>query len=138
MTRYLVVANKTLGAEGLMGRVKECMAAGPCSFHIVVPAAHPHGSWTEGAVRVIATERLDRALERFAAIGAEATGEVGDTSPILAVNDALIAGQYDGIILSTLPPGVSRWLKKDLLHRMEQRFGLPIIHVTSARALEAV
>lgn len=131
MTRYLVVANKTLGAEHLMERVRECVASGPCTFHIVVPAAHPMGSWTEGAVRAVAAERLEQALERFRAAGAEATGEVGDPSPILATNDALIAGHYDAIILSTLPPGVSRWLRKDLLHRMEDRFGLPVIHVTS-------
>lgn len=136
MTRYLVVANKTLGAEHLMAQVRACMADGPCSFHIVVPLAHPMGSWTEGQARVAATEHLEAGLARFRAAGAEVTGEVGDPSPILATNDALIAGTYDAIILSTLPPGVSRWLKKDLLHRMESRFPLPVMHVTGT--LESV
>ena len=36
---------------------------------------------------------------------------------------------FDEIILSTLPPGVSRWLKQDLPHRVERDFNLPVTHV---------
>jgi hypothetical protein len=35
--------------------------------------------------------------------------------------------------LSTLPSGVSRWLKLDLPHRVEQRFELPVTTVISQR-----
>ena len=66
-------------------------------------------------------DTLEEALERFRALGADVAGEVGDTSPFLAVRDCLLAdGTYDGIILSTLPLGVSRWLKQDLVHRLER------------------
>ena len=54
---------------------------------------------------------------------------VGDSSPTLAIADVLILSPQDEIILSTLPPGVSRWLNKDLPHRVEQRFGLPVTTV---------
>jgi hypothetical protein len=33
------------------------------------------------------------------------------------------------VILSTLPPGPSRWLGMDLPHRVERRFGVPVTHV---------
>jgi hypothetical protein len=36
--RYLVVANQTLGGEQLLGAIRDHMAAGPCHFHLLVPA----------------------------------------------------------------------------------------------------
>jgi hypothetical protein len=131
MRRYLVVANQTLGGEHLAGKVKECTAAGPCRFHIVVPASPPqeHLTWTEGEARAAAGARLDKALERIRALGVEVTGEVGDPNPILAIEDVLRGEEFDEIILSTLPPGASKWLKRDLLHRLERRYVIPVTHI---------
>jgi len=130
MHRYLVVANQTLGGEHLVATVRERAHEGPCSFHIVVPVTPPTDhAWTEGEIRAVAQGRLDRALARFREEGADATGEVGDANPVLAVEDALRVQGFDEIIVSTLPPGVSRWLKLDLPHRIEAAFGLPVTHV---------
>jgi hypothetical protein len=38
MRRYLVVANQTLGGQRLLDAVRSRMAAGPCHFHVLVPA----------------------------------------------------------------------------------------------------
>jgi 2Fe-2S iron-sulfur cluster binding domain len=38
-------------------------------------------------------------------------------------------------VVCTLPPGISRWLKLDLVHRAERKFGLRVIHVV-AEAVE--
>jgi hypothetical protein len=133
MRRYLVVANQTLGGEPLIERVRRCIAEGPCRFHIVVPAT-PRGellTWTEGKSTAIAQQRLDDALARFRELGAEADGAVGDKNPILAIEDALRHTEFDEIILSTLPPGVSRWLKLDLPSRVAGRFDIPVTHVVS-------
>ena len=133
MRRYLVVANQTLGGEHLIERVREYMAKGPCRFHIVVPAT-PRAeqlTWTEGQATAIAQDRLDRALARFHGLGAEADGGVGDKNPILAIEDALRHGEFDEIILSTLPPGVSRWLKLDLPSRVAGHFLLPVTHLVA-------
>jgi hypothetical protein len=131
--RYLIVANQTLVADQLTEKVRQLCGEGPCTFHLVVPATHAkdHASHTEGHDRALAEQRLEEALVRFRALGADVAGEVGDTSPFLAVRDCLLAdGSYDGIILSTLPLGVSRWLKQDLVHRLERTFGLPVTHIT--------
>jgi hypothetical protein len=131
MRRYLVVANQTLGGEHLAEKVRACLAAGPARFHILVPATQPndHAVWTEGEARAIATRRLERALERFRELGAEAEGEIGDERPLQAIADAVRERSYDEIILSTLPPGLSRWLRQDLPHRVERTFDVEVTHL---------
>jgi hypothetical protein len=131
MRRYLVVANQTLGGEHLLEEVRGCLADDACRFHIVVPATEPkdHVVTSEGEARALAQERLDRALERFRELGADADGEIGDERPMDAIRDALRGREFDGIVLSTLPPGISRWLGQDLPHRVEREFGLPVRHV---------
>jgi hypothetical protein len=132
MRSYLVVANQTLGSEHLIDRIRECLATGPCRIHVVVPATTPTDHvWTEGEVRALAQSRLDAALASFRALGAEAEGEVGDPNPLLAIEDAFREGGFDEIILSTLPLGLSRWLKADLPHRVANRFPVPVTHVVS-------
>jgi hypothetical protein len=131
--RYLVVANRTLGGDALLDKVRELAWHGPCAFHIVVPATPPqdHLTWTEGTARAGAEERLNRALEAFRSIGAQATGEVGDWRPMNAVLDAVREQAFDDVIVSTLPQGVSRWLRQDLPHRISRVIGRPVIHVVA-------
>lgn len=131
MRRYLVVANQTLGGPHLIDRVRETLETGPCSFHVLVPATPPEhvATWTEGEALAVAQERLDAALSRFKELGAEVGGEVGDPNPLEAIADAMREHTFDEIILSTLPPGASRWLKQDLPHRVERSFSVPVTHV---------
>jgi len=137
MRRYLVVANQTLLGDPLLGRIRECLAAGPCRFHLVVPATHAPGRslQTESRDRAFALKRLQEGLERFRALGAEVDGEVGDARPMDAIRDAMLhAPRFDEIILSTLPPGLSRWLRQDLPHRIHRTFELPLTTVTAQAA----
>jgi cell pole-organizing protein PopZ len=131
MRRYLVVANQTLGGEHLAETIRACLASGPAAFHIVVPATEPrdHAVWTEGEARGLAHRRLEVALTRFRQLGADVDGEVGDQSPLQAIVDAMGGAKFDEIILSTLPPGLSRWLRQDLPHRVERQFDVPVRHV---------
>jgi hypothetical protein len=134
MHRYLVVAHRTLAGPQLRAALDELVAHGPSSFHIVVPAEPPHDhAWTDGEARRLAQRRLDHALERLASLDAEITSEVGDANPMLAVEDALLGdATYDAIVVSTLPGGLSRWLKLDLPHKIEQRTGIRVIHVVGS------
>lgn len=139
MQRYLVVANQTLGGPNLARVVRERLENGPCSFHIVVPATPPKEQWTytEGEASKLARARLEAAIASFSALGAEVDGEIGDPRPLDAIGDALRGGVFDGIIVSTLPPGRSRWLKMDLPGRVKAQFGLRVIHVVWAPELAA-
>jgi hypothetical protein len=131
VARYLVVANQTLAGDHLADKIKECLDAGPSTFHVVVPATAPTDHfWTEAEVQASARTRLEEALARFRSLGAEVDGEVGDGNPMLAVEDAMREGEFDEIILSTLRPGLSRWLKLDLPDRVKARFGtVPVTHL---------
>ena len=71
MTRYLVVAHKTLVGPDLLDLVAERARSEPCDFHLVVPAVHPSGhAWSDGEVEAAAEARLAEGLERFAEVGA--------------------------------------------------------------------
>lgn len=130
MRRYLIVANRTLAGSHLTSKVRELHEQRPSSFYIVVPATPPHGhTWTEGEARAIAEQRLASALQLLAGIGVEAEGEVGDERPTYAIQDVLAKREIDEIIVSTLPPGMSRWLKRDLPHRIQVEFELPVTHI---------
>jgi hypothetical protein len=134
MRRYLVVANQTLGGDHLMERLRSCVEAGPCSVHILVPASSDPRAWShshEGDYKV-AAKRLAEAKERFATLGIEVSGEVGDTRPVDTVLDVLRREEFDEVILSTLPAGMSRWLGMDLVSRVERAVSIPVTHVTAA------
>jgi hypothetical protein len=129
--RYLVVANQTLAGEHLVKEIRARLASGRCQFHVLVPATHPteHAVWTEGEAEAIARGNLARALEILRKLGAQATGEIGDEEPLTAIRDVLRDQEFDEIILSTLPPGISRWLGQDLVSRVERGFAIPVTHV---------
>jgi hypothetical protein len=131
MRHYLVVANQTLAGEPLVSRIRELARAGPCAFFLVVPATPPSDHpWTEGEARAAAGARLDEARMRLSGLSVEVDGEVGDGNPMLAIGDAIRdRGPSDELILSTLPPGLSKWLKLDLPHRVAASFAIPKTHV---------
>jgi len=136
---YLIVANQTLGGDALAAKVRRVLDDhGPCRFHIVVPATRVPDAltWTSGTARALARGRLERAIARFESMGLEVTGEVADESPVLAILDALHKRNYNGIILCTLPPGASRWLKQDLPRRLGRRVPVAVTHLVASRELE--
>jgi len=52
-----------------------------------------------------------------------------------AIRDAMLnRPPFDEIVLSTLPPGLSRWLRQDLPHRIARTFELPMSTVTARAA----
>jgi hypothetical protein len=129
MGTIIVVANQTLPSEALATEVSARIAAGSREIHVVVPATPPPGggfTWDEEAARVAAQDRLDAFIERLRSNGATATGETGDRDPVAAVRDAARGRAVDEIILSTLPQGVSRWLRQDVPSRMRGVLPVPV------------
>lgn len=76
--------------------------------------------------------RLERMLEHIRAAGGEADGEVGSEDPLEAATAAVEASpQFDEIIVSTLPSGISRWLKMDLPSRIGRLTDAPVTTVVA-------
>jgi GABA permease len=67
-----------------------------------------------------------RAIE---ATGLAARGEVGDSDPNVAIEDALGTFAADEVIISTHPPDRSRWLERGVVERARDELDLPITHV---------
>jgi hypothetical protein len=136
----LVVAHQTAANEGLLKAVRARAQQGPARFHLVVPR-RPHGMH-KVVDPVEAGDReakvvLDDALPKLsAAAGTEVTGSVGDPEPLMAIHDAVNLGSYDEIIISTLPLGISRWLKLDLVSKTKA-LGLPVTHVAAKEQVPA-
>jgi hypothetical protein len=70
-------------------------------------------------------------LRRLREIGATADGAVCDPDPMKAIEKTLAQQQFDEIILSTLPPGASRWLALDLPHRVRRKTDVPLTVLTT-------
>jgi hypothetical protein len=134
MPRYLVVAHRTLGSPELLDALLERSADGS-TFHLLVPEYHGGLglTYTDTRARAVAHHNLEEAQARLAGHGVATTGEVGEASPVEAVATVLEREgphAFDAVILSTLPPGVSRWLGLDLPTQVRRHhFGLDVIHV---------
>jgi hypothetical protein len=128
LRHYLVVANHTLGRPPLTERLLSLHRAEPCDFHLVVPAtlALDHVRWTRGEAIALARRRLYGALDQLRLLGLDVHGELGDPSPIIAITEVLRHRSFHELIVATLPPGPSVWLRRQLPQRIEALFGLPV------------
>jgi hypothetical protein len=139
MRRSLVLANQTLGGEKLLDAVRERVSAEAHEFYVVVPAT-PIQDQSDGVgppsderAYALATQRLSTALDQIRALGSSAEGEVGEADALEAVRLALGRFGADEVIVSTLPLGLSRWLRGNLPARIERTFDLPIVHIVADR-----
>jgi hypothetical protein len=130
--KVLVVAHQTAATTPLLDAIRERAQQGPASFHLVVPR-QPHGmdkvANPQERGEEVARQVLADALPKLSDVaGREVTGSVGDAEPLMAIEDAVNLGGYTEIIISTLPLGMSRWLKLDLISKA-RGLGLPVTHV---------
>src|SRR4051794_17416825 len=120
-TQVLVVANRTAATPRLMDAIGERRRRGPCDFALLIPDVTDRkgADWT-----------LDNALPLLRkAAGRRVEGIVGASGdPFASVQAAVSDGGFDEIIISTLSKKTSRWLRRDLVRRVEE-LGLPVTAV---------
>jgi hypothetical protein len=130
--RVLIVAHRTAATPLLLNAVRARSARSPCAFILLVPRPY----WDPD------TEEAEMTLELAIplledAVGGHVDGLIGDSDPFVAVREAVTNVGVDEIMISTLPARVSRWLRRDLPHRV-QEFGLPVTVVTAQQSERAL
>ena len=133
--KVLVVANRTAESPELLEALRARTVHGPCEFTLLVPQT-PHGlAWAANP-----DEGHDEAERHRSAFLAElreeglnvADAKVGDGDPLAAICDECNYGDYDELIVSTLPLRVSKWLHIDLPSKAHAATGLPVTHVVGS------
>ena len=120
----LVIANETVIGEALLETIRDRAARSPASFLIISPQSDP-----SQAAQPAAERRLSRALSELRASGIEVHGQIAHPDPYTAAMNAIQDERTDEIIVSTFEPTESRWLRKDLVQRLQEDSGLPVEHV---------
>jgi len=131
--RILVVANQTAAGRELLEEIRNRCRGVDCEVLLVSPALvgsrsqHWASDIDEGLD--LARERMGRSVTALRGVGVEVRAEVGDPDPNMAIEDALRMFPADEIVISTLPPGESKWLEHDVVERTRAEVDLPMTHV---------
>ena len=138
MAKYLLVAHQTAESPELLAAAHGLARDDPDAEFVLLVPATPVGTllvWEEGATVEVARRRAASARARLEEHGLRVTdARTGDQDPMAAIADEMHAGErYDALVVSTLPAGVSRWLRMDLLSRVRRNFPRHhVIHVEAA------
>jgi hypothetical protein len=141
MAKYLVVAHQTGDSPMLLEKVRELAAADSNAEFVVLTPRRPITltMLVDGETRTathIAAWRGQRTAARLKAIGANVvSSRLGSFDPVEAISEELRFGDFSGVIISTLPPGLSSWLHLDLPARIKARWpAVDVSHVITPSA----
>jgi GABA permease len=131
--RILVVANETVGGEALLDEIQDRCRNRDCAILVVTPALvssrASHWASDVDEAMELARQRMELSLIALGELGLKAKGEIGDSDPNVAIEDALRVFPADEIVISTHPPERSRWLEHGVVERAREQIDLPITHV---------
>jgi GABA permease len=131
--RVLVVANQTVGGRALLTEIQNRSRGRESEILVVTPAltgsrAQHWASDVDEAME-LARQRMELSLQAIEEAGLRARGQVGDSEPNVAIEDALREFPADEIVISTHPPERSRWLERGVVERARSELELPVTHV---------
>jgi hypothetical protein len=138
---YLLVANETAESPELHHAVAEIHTHDSnAEFVIVIPATPlnllQQFEGTVKSARGLAAQRAQSTRRYLESLGIRVRStRIGNWDPYLAIEEELANDKYEAIVLSTLPPGVSRWLRMDLPSRVARRHpNVRVVHVVARSA----
>ena len=130
--RILVVANETAPSDTLRSLLVSQARDDDLEVLVVAPALVgrlDYWATDDRSARAAAAGRIDHCLDTLRHCGVEATGQIGDARPLLAIDDALVLFPADEIVISTHPEGRSHWLARKVVERARLRYDMPVRHV---------
>jgi len=128
--RLIAVAPDGLHGEESLQQLRAGLDGEGVEVRVVVPAVEPNPlRHTMGDVdepRQEAEQRLQETLELLRQGGFEASGEVGDSDPVLAAKDALLKGPADEVLIFEHTAEQERWYEHGLLDRAREEIEPPL------------
>ena len=135
-SRVLIVATEAVVGDAIAEVLEPRLRDGASEAFVVAPAlagsALKHAMGDVDAARVQAQERLEASLSTLRGQGLSVSGTVGDSDPVLAIEDALAQFPADEIVLVTRPDDEARWLEGDVFERARIQYEPEIMHVSLA------
>jgi hypothetical protein len=132
MASVLVVANRTAESPELLDALRARAVHGPCEFTLLVPSTAHGLAWAADpdAGQEEAERHRNAFVDELREEGLNVVeAKVGDPDPLAAIQDECNFGEYDELIVSTLPLRLSKWLHLDLPRKAGAATGLPVTHV---------
>jgi hypothetical protein len=131
--RILVVANQTVGGRALLEEIRNRARGRETEILVITPAlaSSRAAHWASDVDEAIeqARQRMELSVLAIDQAGLRARGEVGDSDPNVAIEDALGDFPADEIVISTHPPDRSRWLEHGVVQKARDEINLPVTHV---------
>lgn len=129
--RLLVLTSEPISAAQLREALPDGVDPAQAEVMVLAPALQASGVrfWMSDADEAIArAEEVRRStLERLGADGVPASGETGESNPLLAIQDALQGFPADRIVVFMHGEEGDRLYREDLdVAEIEERFALPV------------
>ena len=142
MSTCLLIANQTIAEDALSEAFRERCAGGDATVHLLVPindnpdkvssTPAPRGATATvgldtSLARRVAEQQLAIGLDWLRQLGAAASGEIVTERDIVETAHQITQRQpIDVVIVSTLPKGISRWLRQSLPHKIQRKVDVPV------------
>ena len=132
--RLLVIATESVGPEELEQELRNHAAGRTAEVRLVAPAvvesAFQHAAGDVDDAIADAGARLEESANRLSADSIQLESlAVGDSDPMLAIEDALRTAPADEILLVTHPREESGWMEDELFDQARKKLDIPITHV---------
>jgi len=134
MRRVVVAANDVLGGTELLDEVTRHLGEDKNVEVMVVfpalvgsPLALAAGNIDEDIST--ARRRLEASVRALQAKGINATGEVGESDPNLAIQDAVAKFAADEVIIVAHPKERANWQEKDVIEQAKRDLTIPITYI---------
>lgn len=140
MARYLLVAHQTAQSDEVLSAARDLAREDARAEFVLLVPATPVTSllvWEEGETLDVARRRAADARARLERCGlCVVDARAADQNPLAAIADEMHnGGSFKAIVVSTLPAGVSRWLRMDVISRVRRNFPWHrVIHVVAPKA----